>query len=79
MLYVYILNSQIDLDRFYIGKTNDLRRRFKEHNSGLSKSTSYLAPWSLVTYLAFTDESKATAFEKYLKTRSGRDFAKRHL
>ncbi|NBQ17781.1 GIY-YIG nuclease family protein, partial [bacterium] len=36
-------------------------------------------PWNIVLYLSFTEESKAKDFEKYLKSGSGRSFAKRHF
>ena len=36
-------------------------------------------PWRLITYIAFSDEAKAIAFERYLKTASGRAFAKKRL
>lgn len=50
----------------YIGFTQDLEHRFKEHNSGESIHTDKYAPWKLVTYHAFDDKKKAIAFEKYL-------------
>jgi len=39
--------------------------------------TSKYAPWSLKTYLAFSDEAQAFGFGKYLKSGSGRAFAKK--
>jgi putative endonuclease len=36
-------------------------------------------PWKLVTSIAFTNEIKAMEFEQYLKSGSGRAFAKKHL
>jgi putative endonuclease len=59
--------------------TPDLRGRLAEHNAGLAKHTSKFCPWRLVTYVAFSDTTKAVAFERYLKTGSGRAFALRHL
>jgi predicted GIY-YIG superfamily endonuclease len=32
-------------------------------------------PWRLITYVAFADAAKAIAFERYLKSPSGRAFA----
>jgi predicted GIY-YIG superfamily endonuclease len=77
--YVYILHSQGDAGRYYVGVTADLRDRLKRHNAGEVPHTSKYAPWAMKTYLAFTDESRAFAFEKYLKSASGRAFAKRRL
>ncbi len=79
MFYVYILQSQIFPDRFYIGYTADLKRRLYEHNNGLSVHTKKYKPWYLKNYVAFQDEEKARRFERYLKTGSGRRFVKQHL
>jgi putative endonuclease len=66
-------------ERYYIGTTLDLKRRFDEHNQGFSPHTKKFAPWKLVGYIAFSDHEKADKFEAYLKTASGRAFAKRHF
>jgi len=50
-------------------------KRIAAHNSGQASHTAKFKPWRLVTYIGFTDESKAIAFERYLKTASGRAFA----
>ena len=42
-------------------------------------STSKYGPWRLRTYIAFSDEKSALAFERYLKSGSGRAFAKKHF
>jgi predicted GIY-YIG superfamily endonuclease len=63
----------------YVGLTDNLRYRLKVHNSGGSPHTSKFKPWRLVTYVAFSDEKKAVLFERYLKSHSGRAFAKKHL
>jgi predicted GIY-YIG superfamily endonuclease len=77
--YVYLLESIEHPEESYVGLTDDLRVRFDAHNSGQSPHTAKYRPWRLVTYVAFTDETKATAFEQYLKTRSGRAFAKKYF
>lgn len=79
MFYTYILRSIDDSDRHYIGHTADLKGRLKEHNSGKCKHTSKYAPWMLQCYFAFKSESLARNFERYLKSGSGRAFAKRHF
>jgi predicted GIY-YIG superfamily endonuclease len=63
----------------YIGATADLKRRIPEHNAGRSAHTAKFTPWKLVWYCAFPDKYKALAFEKYLKSHSGRAFAKKRL
>ena len=78
-VYVYILRSLTISDSYYLGLTVDLRRRLREHNSGAVSYTSDHGPWEIKTAIAFTDPSRARAFEKYLKTASGRAFSKKHL
>ncbi|MFZ1990726.1 MAG: GIY-YIG nuclease family protein [Alphaproteobacteria bacterium] len=79
MKYVYILRCTNEPNRFYTGLTDDLRARLAKHNTGEVSHTSKYAPWQLKTYVAFDDESRAIAFERYLKTASGRAFAKKRL
>ncbi|CAA7625282.1 GIY-YIG nuclease family protein [Magnetospirillum sp. UT-4] len=79
MRYVYLLESESAVGQRYVGMTSDLKRRMAEHNSGKSPHTSKFLPWRLVTYVAFTDEQKATAFEHYLKSGSGHAFANKRL
>ena len=79
MRYVYILRSQIDPERYYTGITTDLRARLTKHNAKEVPHTSKYAPWELKTYLAFSDEKRAVEFERYLKSASGRAFAKKRL
>jgi putative endonuclease len=78
MKYVNILES-LDSERFYVGVTEDLRARLAKHNAGEVPHTSKYGPWRIRTYIAFSDEQRATAFEKYLKSGSGRAFAKKHF
>ena len=76
MKYVYLIQSISYPKEKYIGITSDLKDRLKAHNEGGSPHTSKFKPWKLVTYLAFSSEEKARRFEQYLKTGSGRAFAK---
>jgi len=78
MRYVYILKS-LDSEHFYVGMTDDLRARLGKHNAGEVPYTSKYGPWRLRAYIAFDDEQRAIAFEKSLKSGSGRAFAKKHF
>ena len=78
MKYVYILQSERG-DHHYVGLTDDLRARLQAHNSGHVAHTSKFLPWKVKTYIAFADEQAAVAFERYLKTASGRAFSKKRL
>jgi putative endonuclease len=77
--FVYVLRSRLDPARYYTGITSDLQRRLDTHNSGGSHHTAALRPWHLVVSLEFSGEQHALLFEQYLKTGSGRAFAKRHF
>ncbi len=79
MKYVYILESIADPDRHYTGVTEDLKARVVKHNAGDVPHTSKFKPWRVNSYIAFSDEKRAIAFEKYLKSASGRAFAKKRL
>jgi putative endonuclease len=79
MRYVYLLRSGACQDQRYVGVTSNLKQRLAEHNAGKSPHTSKYLPWKLVTYVAFSDEQKAEAFERYLKSGSGHAFARKRL
>ncbi len=79
MKYVYLLQSINFPERNYIGLTDDLRKRLDAHNAGQSPHTSKFKPWRIVTYIAFSDASKALEFERYLKSGSGQAFANKRL
>ena len=78
MKFVYILQS-ICGAHFYVGLTDDLDQRLRAHNGGRVAHTSKFGPWRIRTYLAFDDEKRAVAFERYLKSASGRAFASKRL
>jgi len=79
MHYVYLLESLGNPDIHYVGFTADLKARLASHNAGQNASTALNRPWSLAGYFVFPNERKAHNFEKYLKSGSGRTFAKRHF
>lgn len=76
--FVYLLRST-PTNRPYFGLTSDIATRLAAHNAGQNKSTAPFRPWVLVTLVQFNDAKTAAAFERFLKTGSGRVFAKRHL
>jgi putative endonuclease len=79
MKFVYLLESQSYPGNRYLGITSNISKRLVVHNAGQSAHTSKFRPWKLITYLAFADEARAAAFEKYLKSASGRAFAQKRL
>jgi predicted GIY-YIG superfamily endonuclease len=77
--YVYLLVDIATGSHHYTGVTEDLHARLAKHNAGEVPHTSKFKPWRIQTAIAFDNKDKAQAFEKYLKTGSGREFAKRHF
>jgi predicted GIY-YIG superfamily endonuclease len=75
--HVYIL--RLRNGKHYVGRTNDLVRRIQEHNEGKCPYTRSFRPVRMVYYASFESQFLAIAFEKYLKSGSGRAFMRRHL
>jgi len=78
MYYVYVLQSEKD-KRFYVGYTNDLRKRLRQHNEGKVNSTKDRTPLRLVYYEACLNQQDATHREKYLKTSWGKRYLRNRL
>ena len=76
---VYVLRSSVDQSRHYVGLTADVAERLAAHNAGQSVHTADMRPWKLVVSIEFQDERVARRFEHYLKSGSGRAFAKKHF
>jgi len=79
MKYVYLIQSLQHPARRYVGSSDNVKARLAKHNEGGSPHTAKFKPWQLVAFIGFEDESKAAAFEQYLKSGSGRAFANKHL
>jgi putative endonuclease len=78
MYYVYVLQSEVDKS-VYVGRTADLIRRLKYHNSGRVKSTKGKKPYKLVFYEAFKDKSDSVRDELFFKTGYGKEVLKDKL
>jgi len=78
-MFVYLIESEKNPGKHYVGITNDLKKRLQYHNSGKSPYTARSAPWRIVVSIWFEDEAKARAFEQYLKDGSGHAFLKKHF
>jgi putative endonuclease len=79
VLYVYIIQSIPHPDQYYVGVSADFSKRLAKHNAGDSPHTSKYKPWRFTVVLRFEDDDHAIAFERYLKSGSGRAFAGRHF
>jgi putative endonuclease len=76
---VYILKSAHDPPHYYVGVTAAPSDRLADHNSGRCFHTSRHRPWALHVTISFAAEGTALRFERYLKSGSGREFARRHF
>ena len=79
MWHVYFLRSQKNPAKTYIGITDDVDARLKNHNDSGTKYTVNHRPWELVAVIGVTSKSRAAQLEKYFKTGSGHGFAHKHL
>ncbi len=77
--FVYVLESLSNPGRHYIGLATDIGRRLRAHNDGFSSQTATHRPWRLLVAIRFADAATALRFEKFLKTGSGRAFARHHF
>jgi len=77
--FVYILHSEAEPTKHYVGVTSDPHERLAWHNSSPSGHTVAHRPWSIAVSIEFSSEQLAVRFERYLKSGSGRAFAKRHF
>jgi putative endonuclease len=77
--FVYVLKSADSKPHFYAGLTSNVRSRLADHNAGRCPHTARYRPWQLHVVIEFADEPRAIRFERYLKSGSGRAFAKRHF
>lgn len=76
MYYVYVLRGP---KQFYVGSTNNLRRRFSEHQMGMSPATKNRGPWKLLYYEACEANTDALIRERYLKTAWGKRYIKNRV
>jgi len=78
MYYTYVIQSKTS-GRFYTGYTNDLRKRFNQHNDRASTYTKHRGPYRLVYYEACLEEKDARSRELYLKSGRGKRYLKSRL
>jgi len=79
MYYVYFLKSRIKANWIYVGSTDNIERRLKEHEKGLSSSTKPYLPVYLVGYVALLTEKSSRKLEEYFKTGSGKAILKKRI
>ena len=77
--FVYVLQSVNNPERHYTGLSSDVQRRLLSHNKGASVDTRADRLWQITIVLEFRTEATAAKFERYLKSGSGRAFARKHF
>jgi len=65
--YVYLIQSGIN-GAYYIGQTNDVKKRLKRHNNGEIFSTKGKKPWKLIKFETFATRSESMWREHQIKT-----------
>ena len=78
MYYVYSISS-LTRNYIYVGLTDNVERRFLQHNTGLNKTTKPYLPFKLIYTEEFPDRVSARKREKYLKSGVGKEFLKSKL
>lgn len=76
--YTYLLQSK-KTKLWYTGCTDDLRKRFKQHNKNLVNSTKGQGTFILIYYEACMNRDDAFARERYLKSGMGKRYLKNRL
>jgi len=75
MYFVYVIKS-LSRNYIYVGLTNNLERRFRQHQDGTSKTTKPYRPFKLLFSEAFLTRLEAREREKYLKSGAGKEYIK---
>jgi putative endonuclease len=75
MIYVYAISS-LFRNYIYVGMTNNLERRFLEHNKGQNRSIKAYGPFKIIYSQTFPTRIEARIKEKYLKSGIGKEFLK---
>jgi len=76
--YTYVIKSSKD-NKWYTGITDNLRKRFNEHNSNKVPSTKGRGPFRMIYYEACLNKNDAAAREKFLKSGMGKRYLKNRL
>ena len=70
--FVYAIKSELD-GRIYVGFSEDVEKRLKEHNSGKTKSTKGFRPWDIIFTQECDSRIEARKLEKYYKSGIGKE------
>ena len=76
MITVYVISSTTKKYR-YVGLSSQPDVRVARHNNGQNKTTKPYAPFKLIYTKEFETRGEARAYEKYLKSGTGREYLDR--
>ncbi len=71
MYYTYILFS-VDLNKYYVGSTNNLKRRLEDHTRGKDKFSRQAKDWQLKYYEDYNTRAEAFSREQEIKKKKSR-------
>jgi putative endonuclease len=71
MISIYAIKSK-KKDWIYVGQTDNLERRLKEHNAGFNKSTKPYLPFEIIFQETYLNRNDARLAEKYYKSAAGK-------
>jgi len=78
MFFVYIIRS-IKTKKYYVGCTNNIERRLKEHNNNKTFSLKNRGPFELIYKEEYSTLKEARKREKEIKSYKGGNAFKRLL
>jgi predicted GIY-YIG superfamily endonuclease len=70
-MYIF-LKVRITTGDMLVGYSENLKKRFRDHNKGKVQSTKHYSPFKLEAYVAVNSKQKAKNLEGYFKTGSGK-------
>ena len=71
MFYTYIIYSG-EIDKYYVGSTNDLPRRLEDHNRGKDKYSRLGKAWKLMYFEKYETRPEAFSREREIKKMKSR-------
>ncbi len=75
MFYVYAIKS-LNRNYIYVGLTDNVERRFGEHQNGKNKTTKPYSPFKIILVEKFPSRNEARKREIFLKSGIGKEFLK---
>ena len=73
--FVYVIKS-VFKNYIYVGLTNNIDRRFNQHNLGKEKTTKPYKPFKLILVEEFNSRPLARKRDIYLKSGCGKEYIK---